>query len=148
MANSFSVNVRIENLHEILRKYRNLPKDANNRLRDKAKAIATAVAIKGRVAAMVEGSQAALVAPTVKAMRDRVPVVQAGGTRKVGSRRKPVYKVLFGSEFGSNHYHQFKPHAGRNGYWFFPLIEREQPMISKLFNLAADEAVREWARGG
>jgi|SRR5215217_308821 len=163
MANrSLIVPIRIEGLDQALRKMQALPKDANDRLRDKSKDIATALAGKAKLAATAEGHQAALMVPTIKALRDRVPVVQAGGTRKVGKQRVPAYAVLFGSEFGTstrsgwfgapqyrgNIKRQYKPHRGSQGYWFFPLIEKEAPLIQKLFFAAADDAVSEFVRGG
>lgn len=138
------VTVHIDGVREVLAALRSLPKDASNELRaaalDISKEIAEAAAASGRQ----EGSQAALVAKTVKARRDRVPVVVAGGNRKLGSNKAPAYKLLFGSEFGANRYEQYRPHLGRGSYWFFRTIEDEQVQIAERWLKAADEIVRKF----
>ncbi|MFI5561504.1 hypothetical protein ACIA2T_19675 [Amycolatopsis japonica] len=97
---------------------------------------------------MTESRQAALIAPTIRAARDRVPAVQAGGMRRVGRNKKPAYKVLFGSEFGARTYKQFKPHRGAEGYWFFPLVERDAQDISAAWSKAANDIVKEFGSDG
>lgn len=139
------VNIRIDGLRETLAALAKLPKDASTELRAKAQEISQKLAQSAKRAGIAEGSQAALVATTVKAMKDRVPVVQAGGSKRLGSNRKPAYKLLFGSEFGSNSYHQYKPHIGTGSYWFFKTIEDEQVMVSKEWLEAADEIIRKFS---
>lgn len=120
-----------------------LPKDAQNELRAAALELSQELAASAQAAGRAEGSQAALVASTVKARRDRVPVVDAGGTTRLGRNRKPAYKLLFGSEFGSNFYEQFgKPHIGSGSYWFFDTVEREQARITARWQEAADRTIR------
>lgn len=159
---ALTVNVRIDGARETLAAFRQMGKDAEGKLRDAAQSIADSLAASAQAAARAEGGQAALMAPTVKAIRDRVPVVQVGGTRRVGRRRAPAYGLLFGSEFGMNRRSgwyaasryrssigaQFKPHRGIRGYWFFPLVESEQDRIAAAWTRAADELVREFGRGG
>jgi hypothetical protein len=143
---SLTMTVRIENLDATLKAFRQLPKDANNELRDRAKSLAQTLAGKVKAAAASDQSpQAALLVPTIRARRDRVPVIAAGGAKRVGSRRVPAWVVLFGAEFGSNRFTQFgKPHAGRQGSWLFGVADREQATIEREWNAAADEIAAKW----
>jgi hypothetical protein len=138
------VTLRLEGAAEVLRAFRQLPKDANNELRAASLALAQTLAPKVATAGRSEGAQAALLAKTVRAQRDRVPVIVVGGTRRLGSNRKPAFKMLFGSEFGANFYRQFKPHLGSGSYWIFRTVDDNQPLISKEWNKAADNVIRKF----
>jgi hypothetical protein len=135
----------ISGLQETLRALNKLPKDASNELRAAALELSKKLASAAATAGFAEGSQAALVATTVKAARDRVPVVTAGGTKRLGRNRKPAYKLVFGSEFGSDYYPQFKPHLGRGSYWFYQTIEDNQVEIAAEWMEAADEIIRKFS---
>ncbi|QWF81133.1 hypothetical protein [Amycolatopsis sp. CA-230715] len=160
---TLTVHMRLDGARETLRAFRGLPKDANNELRDASQRLAKALAVKAKADATTNGGpQGRLLAPTVRAARDRVPVVQVGGTRRVGRFRQPAYGVLFGSVFGMNgasgwynrtryrasHGRQYRPHRGTQAYWFFPLVEHEAGTISREWNRAADEIVQRFATGG
>lgn len=145
---SLTVNVRIDGAKEILKALNQLPKEANQAVRAESMRLAQALARKGQAAAVADDApQSKLLARTVKARRDRVPVIVAGGTTRIGrGRRKvPAYKLLFGSEFGSNEHKQFqRAHSGRKGYWFFPLAEKEGRTVGKAWSKAADRIVRSY----
>lgn len=157
-----TVKVRITGVRETLAAFRDLPDDANQELRTRSKALAETLAAQVRAAAVADSPQSALLAPTVKAGRDRVPVITAGGARKVGRYRKPAGRLLFGSEFGSNRQsgwyfapqyrgsdgRQWRPHAGRGSYWFFRTVEDNSARVDREWNAAADSIVRRWGRGG
>lgn len=159
---ALTVTVRIDGLRETLQAFREMPKDANDELRDRSRELAQVLADRARAAGQAEGGQAALVAGTVKAARDRVPVVQAGGTRKLGRHKAPAWGLLFASEFGmtrrsgwyaSPRYgrstaRQYQPHQGQQGIWFFPTVEGAQTEISRQWNQAADAIVRKFSDGG
>lgn len=147
---ALTVRLQLDGARETLKAFRDLPKDATVELRDAALELSGDLADSAVQAAEADSSpQSKLVAKTVKARRDRIPSVQAGGTRRLGRHRVPAYKLLFGAEFGSNRFTQFgHPHRGRQGYWFFPVVEREQRAISKAWNDAADDVIRRWSRGG
>jgi hypothetical protein len=143
------ITMRQEGVRETLAAFRGVPKEANKALRSAAGEIAKKFAVKATAAGTAEGSQAALVAKTVRPGYDRVPVVTAGGTRRLGRRKKPAWAMLFGSEFGSNRFTQFpRTHTGRDGIWFFPTIEREASMIIKEWRSAADDVLRAFTKGG
>lgn len=141
------VPIRIEGLRETLAALRRLPKDADVAIRKAALELAEGMEKATAAAGRREGAQAALVATTVKARRDRVPVVAAGGTKRLGRNRARAFKLLFGSEFGATRYEQFKPHVGTGSYWFFRTIEDEQVMISKGWLEAADEIIARFSAG-
>jgi hypothetical protein len=144
---ALTVTLRAEGVNETLRAFRGLPKEASEQLREAAQELSRDLAVDARGAGTREGHQAALVATTVKAARDRVPVVTAGGTKRLGSRRKPAWKLLFGAEFGSNQFSQFpRYHQGTEGVWFFPTIERNTSTIAKRWLAAADGVIRAFTK--
>jgi hypothetical protein len=145
---TLTISMNVTGIRETLAAFNGLPKEASNELRDAAKELAELLAVDARAAAIAEGAQAALMASTVKAARDRVPVVQAGGTKRVGSRRAPAWRLLFGSEFGSNRFEQFpRSHQGSDGIWFFPVIEQNAGPIARRWNEAADNILTAFAKG-
>lgn len=142
--NTLTITVRIDGLRETLRALNTLPKEAGVEIREKAAVLSRKLADAAAASGRREGAQAALVADTVKAARDRVPVVVAGGTKRIGSRRKPAFKLLYGSEFGANRLHQYRPHLGSGSYWFFRTIEDEQVTIAAEWLKAADEIIEKF----
>lgn len=142
------VQINVSGLRPTLTALARLPKDAQNELRDGALKLAERLAAEAQASAIAEGSQAAAVARTVKARRDRVPVIEAGGPTRVGRNRKPAWKLLFGSEFGSNFYPQFgKPHVGSGSYWFFDTVDREQAEITAAWFEIADAIIAKFDGG-
>lgn len=156
------VTVRIEGVREILRAFTVLPKDAQNAIRDHSQALARKLAVKAVVDMSANGGpQGPNLATTVKAVRDRVPAIQVGGTRKLGRHRAPAWGMLFASLFGMNGQsgwysyaryaasagRQYRPHEG-TAYAFFPLVEREAATISREWHAAVDDVVRKFSEGG
>jgi len=146
-----SVNIEVDggDVRDVLRAFNQLPKDANAELRVQSQKLSELLAAKIAAAGHADAApQSSLVATTTKAKKDRVPVIDTGGTRRLGRDRAPAYKLLYGSVFGSNSYRQFhRPHRGTNAYWIFPQIEENQAMISRAWNQAADDVVAKWGRG-
>lgn len=142
-----TVRIHIDGVREVLAALKQLPKDANKELRAAALDLSKTIAAEARQAGINEGRQASLVATTVRAARDRLPVVVAGGNKKLGRNREPAYKLLFGSEFGATRLKQYKPHVGRGSYWFFQSIEDNRVTIQKRWLDAADEIVRKFGTG-
>lgn len=141
-----TIGIHIDGLQATLKALNKLPKDASIELKDAAQDLSKKLAKAAASSGLAEGRQAALVSTTVKAARDRVPVIVAGGSKKLGRNKKPAYKLLFGSEFGSNFYEQFgKPHIGQDSYWFFKTVEDEQAAIVARWQLAADEIIRKFS---
>ncbi|GHG97568.1 hypothetical protein ACFORH_42975 [Amycolatopsis roodepoortensis] len=160
---SLVVRMQIDGVRDTLKAFDLLPKNAADALRDASLDLASKLAVKAAADLAAHGGpQGRLVAQTVKARRDRVPVVEAGGTRRLGRHRAPAYGLVFASVFGmtrrsgwyaSPRYGgqtgtQYREHRGTNAYAFFPVIEREQREISRAWHAAADRVVREFAEGG
>lgn len=156
---TLTVKVRIDGVREILRALSVMGKDAQNALRDHSQALARKLAVKAQVDVSAHGGpQGPRLATTVKAVRDRVPAIQVGGTRRIGRKGEPAYGLLFGSIFGMNgrsgwysasRYagssgRQYRPHQGQDAYAFFPLVEREAPTISREWHAAVDDVVRKF----
>lgn len=130
--------------------FRRLPALATESLSDRSKDLAAALAKDAQRAARGAkgGAQGGLVAPSVRARRATVPVVSMGGSSLVGRNAVPVFKVMWGSEFGSNHLPQFRPHTGTRGYWFFKtLLEDAEPYL-KMWHKIADDLAREFEGSG
>jgi hypothetical protein len=138
----------------MLRAFRDLPKDASNELRDANREISEDMARAIRTAAQAKGSQSGLVVPTIKAMRDRVPSVQAGGTRRAGKQtrrsigQKPttVADIMFGANFGASRLRQFPP-VRKPDHWFFTTVEKHAPDIERRWLAAADNVLSQWGSG-
>ncbi len=141
---SLTIRINITGVREVLAALNQLPKDATVELKAAALELSKHIADEARQAGINEGRQAALVATTVRATKDRLPVVVAGGSKKLGRNRQPAYKLLFGSEFGASVLRQYKPHLGRDSYWFFKTIETNAVEIQKRWLDAADEVIRKF----
>lgn len=152
---ALTVRMRAPGMRETLAAFRYLPKEANQELRQSSLRIAALLAESAKDASGID-AQSAAVGKTVRAIKDRVPVVQAGGARRVTSTGTRAHELLFLSEFGmtrrsgwyaSPRYgrsegRQAAPHQGRRGRWFFPTVEREQPRVVAEWDRAADAIVR------
>lgn len=145
---SIKIDVRVDGARQTLAAFRRLPREASNSLRERSMELAAVLA--GRVASAARGDsrQSALMAPTVKARRDRIPSIEAGGSTRVGSNHVPAYKILFGSEFGARTLPQFRPHLGRGSYWLFRTVEDNQVEIASAWSRVADDIVRSFDRDG
>jgi hypothetical protein len=141
-----TVRVRITGVRETLKAFKDLPKQAADELRTASGKIAEFMATTARSRGSMSSSRSSLVAGTVKVARDRVPVVQVGGSKALGTRRTPAWKMLFGDEFGARSFPQFRAHRGSKGYWFFSSIEGNESRIDTEWNAAADEIVRKWSK--
>lgn len=145
---AFTVRIQAEGVRETLAAFRRLPKEANRELRKSARELVATLVPKIKAGAQSAPTpQAELAASTVRPLSDRVPAIQAGGSKRVGRNKVPTWKVLFGSEFGSNSYKQFHhAHTGRSGLWFFPVVETEAAEVIAAWRKAADAVIRDFTR--
>lgn len=137
------VRMRITGLREAQKAFARLPKDANTEIRAASLSIAGYVAVQIKASA-ARNAQSALMVPTVRAIKDRVPVVQAGGNRRVGRNKVQAHKVLFGSEFGAVTLPQYRA-FNSDGYWFFVTVKDNLGYVDREWNEAWDEVIRRWA---
>lgn len=95
---------------------------SNRRLREAAATCARGLVVDLRSAAdHSQTPQAALVARTLRVKGDRIPVVTVGGSRRVGSRRTPAGRLVWGSEHGGRN---FAAPPNDSGYWIAPTVDR------------------------
>lgn len=159
---TLSVSVSTSGVRQVLRAFSKMSKEANDQIRDRSLALSEGLARDVAGAARARGSQAALMASTVKAVRDRVPTITAGGAKRVGQHKAPAHGLLFASEFGMNRKsgwyaaaqyrrsagRQYDPHVGSHSYWFFRTVDVHEPRIAREWNAAADAIIRAFSRGG
>lgn len=132
---------------------RSLPRLATDELRQASVRIAAEVAAEAADAARQVGGVARHVAPTIKATRDRVPVVKMGGTGRLppseghrtrGGSRQTVGGVIMGAEFGGQRRpttRQFRPHRGTIGYFLWPAVRAHSDRTQALYSAALDDAM-------
>lgn len=157
---SLNLTIKIDGAKATLAAFKNLPKEANDALRDAALELSELMAGWLRSAGASEGRQAALLVGTIKAKRDRLPYVVVGGSAPLGRHGTPAFNLLFGSEFGSSGQGGFgkgsnifapwgyKARTGGNsGHWIFPTIKAEEDTISRKWTEAADEVVKRFSSG-
>jgi len=159
---TLTVTIRIDGVRETLAAFRRLDKGASAVLRKRTLELSETLADRVRAAGAADTRQTALVAPTVRARRDRVPAIAAGGGKKVGSKKARAGDLLYGTEFGMNRRtgwyalsrfrgskaRQFRPHRGRASYWFFKTVEENAPEISAAWRAVADDVLKDWSSGG
>lgn len=141
---------RIEDLPGMLRRMSKLPKTAQTEIRIAAQAIAAEEAERIRSAASGSSSQAAAISGFIKARRDRVPVIVAGGPAKAkvagGATRGEIF---FGAEFGGQMRpttSQFRPHKGKEGYFFYPTLRQDADRMVERWLGVVRAIEREWSR--
>jgi hypothetical protein len=150
------VEVQVEGLKETLKAFNKYGKDANKELRQAAGVEADRMVAALQVAGAMAGAQAELTATSVKRRSDRVPVIVAGGSRRIRPRTRSKRKVsagdvFFGAEFGGGRRpttRQFPPWQGRTGYWFWPTVRRHLPELRRRYIATLDDLARKWAAGG
>lgn len=137
---------------------RALPRTASANLRDASQVIADKVAQDAAGAARAQGGVAALVAPTIRSGRDRVPVVRMGGSARLpgprnrSGKRQTIGDVIWGAEFGGGARRttqQFLPWRGNDtgaGYFLWPTVRGDRDFIEKEYGDAILDAIDEAAR--
>jgi hypothetical protein len=154
-----SLNVRIDGARETLAAFRKLGKDATKELKDANQQISKDLAGKIQNAARSAGSQSTAVAPSIKAKRDRIPSITAGGNRLATKQRRrsrgqgktTAGDLVFGANFGSTYLKQFhRKHsgAGDDDAWFFSTVKHHEADMVKEWTDAADKLLTEWGQGG
>lgn len=140
----------VEGLHRALRA---VPREASVALRDEAGGIAGDVASRAAARARSLGGVAALVAPTIRVGRDRVPKVLMGSARRLPPRdgrprrgsRQTIGDVIWGAEWGSDRFAQFPPRS-RDGRFLFRTVRAMGDGILDRYGDALMRAVDRAAR--
>jgi hypothetical protein len=124
------IRSRVYTVEGAQRALRQLPKHLQKEMRKASQDIAQDIATAASGMARSQGGVASHVAPSIKAKRDRYPVIVLGGGRLGG----PAY----GAEFGGGarpRTRQFEPHRGTRGYFMFPTVRDR-----------SDEAMGAWLK--
>lgn len=153
---SLTLSMKLTGYRETLAAFKGLPADASTELRAAALNLSEQGVGWIQSAARADSPQAAALAPTVRAMKDRTPNITIGGAKRITSRRVPAYVILFGANFGAVTYrvpgkvpYFVHDHAGKgNDYWIWATIEEHQTFIDDAWGAAADTVLDKWANGG
>ena len=140
--------------------------DVNKEIRKRSRAIAQEEArnIKDAAKSAPNPRQASLAAISVQGRSDRAIYISGGGSRvlrttktmtltggatKKYKRSRPLKaaEVFFGSEFGSK-LPQFPPHAGKQGYWFWPTLRRDWDKVVAKYMDSIEAALRNFGANG
>jgi hypothetical protein len=142
-----------------------MDKDSQVALKDDVTAISkwTAQGIVQSSYSAFMPAQAAIVASTVRANRDRLPNITIGGSKGRASGGANAGQLLYGNEFGGNRnaygnvsafpnggyrFPERSPREGRGnkGWWIFPSLVQMQPMIRMRWEAAVNKVMDNWAR--
>jgi hypothetical protein len=118
------MEIKPSDLRALLNTFNKMGKAANKDLRDASYSIARDVASELKASASGANSiggnafQAQAVARGIAPRKDRLALIRVSGKRQVASGGASVEDLLWGAEFGSNHF-------------IFPTLKRLQPKIRK-----------------
>lgn len=163
---TITVRPDLSDYRGLLKAISQMDKEAQLQLKDEVASISawTAQGIQqAGFAHPVYPRQAAIVAQTVRAARDRVPTVYVGGGKGRVSGGANAGQLLFGNEFGGdrnafgnqnvfpNGGYRFPARTsregrGNTGYWIFPTLKAMQPEIKKRWFAAVNKIMDNWAR--
>lgn len=74
------------------------------------------------------------------------PTLWIGGSRRIGRKKKPAFKLVYGAEFGARKLRQYRPWIGSTGYFFFPSIRSTEAERTVRYRAALDAVARAWSR--
>lgn len=161
-----TIGVEVEGLDAAFRALRGLSKEGSTAMRERARFIADDEAARIKSAGLSSDPQSRLVAGQIRTRSDRVPVILAGGSKKLAPARKihrsttsftktgkgklvkpSAGDVFFGAEFGGKRRkttQQFRPHLGRQGYWLWPTIRKDEQRMVDQWMKAVDLVAAVW----
>lgn len=153
-----SAVVTVEGLRPLLRELNTMGPEANRELRDTSQRVAQELA--RQIVRRARTPQEDALIPSVRARRDRVPKVLAGGTRraavtrpirgrKAGSRsvqKRPASGLMIhGVEFGANGSWRFPRPRNADGYWIYRTYRNLAPWMLEEWTATLERVL---ARGG
>lgn len=152
---ALAINIQVDGVREMSQAFRRLPKDASVEQRAASMEIASEMAGHIASAARLDSRQSALLAPTVRAVSDRVPAVTVGGSKRlpVASGAK-AFEILFGANFGATTYRvrgrvpYFRQHAGKGSdYFIWATVTQHQSVMVGKWMEATERVIDKWAGG-
>jgi hypothetical protein len=129
-----------------------IPKELGPEVRDASVRVADRVSGIAASRARSLPGVAKHVAPSIRAKRDRVPVIQMGGSARLPSGGR-VGDVIWGAEFGGGRRkttRQFAPWRGSgdgSGYFLYPTVRDNYDEAMEEYGRAVVAAVDKAARG-
>ncbi len=142
MANTKREALYIDGLDDTMRRFRALPRDVKAAADEQVRAVAKFVAAEAITAASTSAERK--VSATIKAQKNTVSL---GG----GGKRSRAGNMALGTEFGGRGRtttQQFRPHRGRDGYFFWPSIRSNSSTIKQMWDDLVDELLEDIADGG
>ena len=156
----------LRDLRGLLKVLNTMEKEAQHQLKDDVASISSWTATGIKQAAFGFSPmprQAAIIAPTVRGNRDRIPNVTIGGSRGRASGGANAGILLYGNEFGGdrnafgtkttfpNGGYKFPPRTpregrGNRGYWIFPTLKAMQPEITRRWKNAVEKVLENWGK--
>lgn len=103
-----------------------------------------------RIVAAASTKAERMVARSIRARRGATPGIAAGGSmplRNSEGRAVKAGMMFFGTEFGgrgSKRTRQFRPHKGTEGYFFWPTIRHDSPIITSEWVNAIEILAADW----
>ena len=144
-----TVGIGVKGLRTTQRKLKELPDDAKGELVKASGRIAKVVGDQAAMRFTALGNQGPLVGRTLRSTKGTVPTIKVGGSSKLGRNKAPAYKLLYGTEFGSDKYKQFHAaHTGRVGRALYPTVRDRAEYMYSQWKDAADKVARDFAEGG
>lgn len=150
------IAAEVDGLRDTLRMMRQLPKDAQAELRAEVQRVTEghAAAIRRSMGRWPD-RRVALSAASVRAGKDRLPVVRVGSAKRLPIEGNPRgLDVFYGAEFGAEQagYNGWRfpprtPKLGRGnaGYTVYPALRERQPQIARDWEAAVLRSVRRWS---
>lgn len=143
MASAKTFDTYVEGLNELLRAFRNLPKEASAELRKASQDIASRHMVPAwqEAARNGAGPWGEVIANSVKVRRDRVPAVQIGGNRKAFSGGATATMVRYPSDSGQKR-DSFAPFERTD--WIRDVRAYQGPALQE-WGQAVDRIVAKWS---
>jgi hypothetical protein len=169
MADKVTIKMQpdLSQMRDLLKALNQMDEDSKKSLKEDVTSISNWTATGIKMAAYISAPmprQAAVVAQTVRANKDRIPNVTIGGSRGRVSGGANAGILLYGNEFGSdrnlygsaglfpNGGYKFPtrtPREGRGnrGYWIFPTLKAMQPEITRRWKESVEKVLDNWNKG-
>lgn len=153
-ADRIGIGIQAEGVAATIKAFNKLDADSKKAAKDEVVKISQLLAGRIRAKAPTDPRYQNL-AISVKAGRDRVPVIRVGGraTPKVsggGGPRELVIGMEFGADQAGPNAFRFPPRTprrgkGNEGYWIFKTAKAEQKDILAIWTKAMDKMVKDWS---
>ncbi len=144
------MGITIEGLRPLIRRLNQLPKAAQQEVREAAQAIAddeaTRITAAGRSSDKQSRAAAEFGGGSSKRFTRDVIETKITSARGRTRTKRTFGAVKFAGKKATTN--QFRPHLGRTGYWMWPTLRRDEQRMVARWVKALEAIEREWSRGG